>query len=595
MTLPGTTSTATTARRSLLFRFLAVTLPVVLSLSCVAQASAAARSGDDSLDGYVNYRTLQKQIKKLTKQDLATARSLGKTLEGRHVILITIGTGEVNTKPAIVMIGNVDAGHLVGTEVAMRVAKHLTDPANADTVRSLLDRFTIYIIPRPSPDASEKCFAKPRRRPAGNARKTDDDRDHEFGEDPPEDLNGDGVITMMRVADVTGPYRRHSNDPRVLVKADRTKGERGEFQLYVEGIDNDKDGKWNEDAGDGVAFNRNFTYNYPFFKPNAGRHQISEIETRGVADFLFNQTNIAAVLTFTPDDNLMHTWATGKNPSRIPTFIDSGDLVYVKQLADKYKKIHGGKDAPANVAGAGSFSEWAYFHYGRWSLATRGWWIPKVAVDGAVESESGNKSPDENDNEKPKKDDTRGQADINALRWLAANNIDGFVDWQEIDHPDFPGKKVEVGGFKPFVRDNPPASKLDDLGTKHFEFLKEVLSAMPRIAIHETDVKSLGAGLFRIKATVINEGFLPTSSEMGRRSRLVNKVQVALDLSEGAELLRGPIRVQLQPITGSGGQASHSWLVRLKDSKPTTTTIRTWAPAVGDHPLGHHKVEIELK
>ena len=39
----------------------------------------------------------------------------------------------------------------------------------------------------------------PFREPAGNARKTDDDRDFEFGEDPPEDLNGDGWITQMRI------------------------------------------------------------------------------------------------------------------------------------------------------------------------------------------------------------------------------------------------------------------------------------------------------------------------------------------------------------------------------------------------------------
>ena len=27
---------------------------------------------------------------------------------------------------------------------------------------------------------------------------------------------------------------------------------------------------------------------------------------------------------------------------------------------------------------AGSFLEWAYFHYGRWALGTRGWWAPEM-------------------------------------------------------------------------------------------------------------------------------------------------------------------------------------------------------------------------
>ena len=39
--------------------------------------------------------------------------------------------------------------------------------------------------------------------------------------------------------------------------------------------------------------------------------------------------------------------------------------------AEQYRKLHGGKDAPGSPKGEGSFSEWAYFHYGRWSLAAR--------------------------------------------------------------------------------------------------------------------------------------------------------------------------------------------------------------------------------
>jgi len=556
---------AWTPRRTLLTIICLIAANTLAFLVTPAPADA-----DDTLAGYSNYQALRDEMGKLAGNDFVTLRSLGKTLEDRDILMLTLSIGDADKKPAIALVGNVDAGHLLGSELAMQVARQLAEQIDEPEIASLLKRFTIYVIPRPSPDASEKCFALPRRRPVGNSRQTDDDRDHKRGEDPPEDLNGDGLITMMRVADVTGPYRRHPHDPRVLVRADRTKGEKGEFQLYIEGVDNDGDGKWNEDAGDGVAFNRNFTFNYPYFGANAGPHQISERETRAVGDFLFNQTNIAAVVTFTPDDNLAHHWKPGKNPPRMQKYIDAGDLGYVKALIDPLRKRLGLQGAPAAKAGAGSFSEWAYFHYGRWSLATRGWTIPPS------ESKKKNAGP--------------GQADLEALAWMDANDVNGFVDWQPIEHVDFPGQQVEIGGFKPFVRDNPPAAKLDELGARQLDLIKSVLDSMPKISIHKTDIKSLGAGVYRVKATVVNEGRWPTSSEMGRRSRGIHRVQVALDLPEGAELIRGPIRTQLPVIVGSGGKAEHTWLLRVDEEKPKQTTIRAWAPAVGED-----QVEIELK
>ena len=50
------------------------------------------------------------------------------------------------------------------------------------------------------------------------------------------------------------------------------------------------------------------------------------------------------------------------------------------------------------------------------------------------------------------------------LKFAEKNKInDVFVPWTEINHPDFPGKKTEVGGIKPFAMINPPADTLDDI------------------------------------------------------------------------------------------------------------------------------------
>ena len=58
--------------------------------------------------------------------------------------------------------------------------------------------------------------------------------------------------------------------------------------------------------------------------------------------------------------------------------IQGDDVTYLNFLAEKFRKAHGGKSPPPAVRGEGSFATWAYFHYGRWSLSTRGWWIPQV-------------------------------------------------------------------------------------------------------------------------------------------------------------------------------------------------------------------------
>ena len=126
-----------------------------------------------------------------------------------------------------------------------------------------------------------------------------------------------------------------------------------------------------------------------------GPSAVSEPEHRALADFLFDRTNIAAVFCFSPDDNLFHPWKPDKQAegARIKTTVLSADAPALEFLAADYKKLHGGKDAPESAEARGSFASWAYFHYGRWSLAARGWWIPQVEppkpkpAEGAEEKE----------------------------------------------------------------------------------------------------------------------------------------------------------------------------------------------------------------
>ena len=533
-----------------------------------------------AIAGYSNYGEYARLVSELDQSPLIATRSLGRTLGQREVYLVTVGTGEVDRKPAILVVGNVFAPHLTGSELAMRMARLLTAKSQSDEpVKKLLERYTIYILPRPNPDGSEAFFHRPYLERAGNSRPTDDDRDGSVGEDPAEDLNGDGQITMIRVEDGRGPYMPHSDDPRVLIKAEPGKNERGRYTLYSEGRDNDGDEQWNEDGSGGVSFDRNFTFKYPNFESGAGPNPVSEVETRAVADFAFSRPNIALVICFSPQDNLMHP--AKPNPQaesgRIKTSLLAADAPYTDFLAERYRAIHGGKDAPSSPGGNGSFSDWAYFHFGRWSLAARGWWIPKVEAEKPKEGE-----------QKPS-GEKRGEDELNALRWFKKEGIDGFVDWKPIEHPDFPGKKVEVGGFKPYLRLNPPAKELDGLAEKHLAFLLDIAGRLPQSSIEPPKVESLGGGLFRVTATVVNSGFLPTMSEMGRINDAAYPLQLKIEMPKGTRFLHGTERTRLERLTGSGGNRVQSWTVRRPEGS-TSTTVRVYAPAVGEQ-----SISFELK
>jgi hypothetical protein len=140
---------------------------------------------------------------------------------------------------------------------------------------------------------------------------------------------------------------------------------------------------------------------------------------------------------------------------------------------------------------------------------------------------------------------------------------------------------VEVGGFQPFCRLNPPAKELDDLGERHFRFLIELTSLLPRVEFRTTKVDSLGGGVYRIAASVVNRGYLPTMSEMGRLSRRAYPLQIELQPPEGAELIQGPLRRRLDRLAGNGGASEQTWVVRLRQSQPAAAKLRVWAPAVG--------------
>ncbi|MFB0910351.1 MAG: M14 family zinc carboxypeptidase, partial [Flavobacterium sp.] len=374
-----------------------------------------------------------------------------------------------------------DGKSRTGTQIALKMIENLL---NSDKLSSILEEKTIYFVPSVNPDAIDAAVANIQMEKRGNDTETDDDRDGRIGEDPFEDLNKDGLITQIRVEDITGNYIESPEDSRVLIKADPVKNQVGKYILISEGIDKDKDGMFNEDFSEGVNIDKNFTYDYPVFEKGAGVYVASESETRALLDFLYLNQNIYGVLTFGMHNNLSETpkYDSKLTGSRIIKGWLEKDIKIAEQVSKLYTQKAAIKDGPKMPMTKGNFAQTAYFHAGRFSFSTPGWWIPKVEVK---------KDSLDSKLEKPK-DKEEVNSEVSFLKWADSQNIKSvFVNWSVIKHPDFPNQKVEVGGFVPYILNNPPVNFLEEAAAKHVFFVEELLAAMPKIEINVPEVKKV--------------------------------------------------------------------------------------------------------
>jgi hypothetical protein len=460
----------------------------------------------------------------------------------------------------------------------------------------MLNQTTYYIFPLVNPDASESWFSKPQYARSLNMRPMDLDNDGKVDEDGYDDLNKDGHITWLRITEAGGEWFEDKDYPGLHVKADAGKGETGVYRLIREGYDNDGDGQLNEDEPGGVNFNQNFTFKYKFFAPGSGFHQVSEVETRAVVDFVYAHSNIAAVFSFSPNDNLNHPWEAAKGPPAIKPSgrrdrkpveqVDKKDVPYYNHMSENFKTITGLADLPRSESGQGAFNEWAYYHFGRWSISTPAWWPPLSRGNQdttAAVADSAIMELKKNNNNKPsKKPDKNAEKSTDQRLWdwlQATSQKDAFIDWKEIKHPDFPDKKVELGGFKPFPANNPPADSLVSISKKFHPFLIKLSSWLPRVDVQNLKVEHLHNNVYRITLTVINQGYLPSNTRIGIHNKWCPKIKLAVKLDSNQKLVSGKVLQFIDSLDGSGGSKEISWMVMGK--KGDAVKISIGSPMTG--------------
>lgn len=585
-------------------------MKLLLSACLAASAlTAAAVRADDAPgelfpEGYAAAAALTESLQTLAREHPERVRlsSLARTAEGRDVWLVELrrdadrrDSGETPRRPAILVVANLEADHVVGSQVALRMIERFAKAEPGSAAAKVLESAVIFVVPRLNPDGAERMLTEGALPLRTNLRPIDRDRDGRAGEDGPDDLDGDRRITALRARDADASLIPDPKDPRILRTADAAKGEKPLYSLYTEGRDDDGDGSLNEDPAGGVNLNRNWPQRWPEFQREAGPTPLSEPETRALIRLAFDHPEIVAVWSFAPRDNLRD------EPKKEGSGLDKDDLPIVVELSKAYRKALEAipKDriptgdapprpdppalsdaAPAEAprstreapdlegSSEGSIHEWAYQQFGVLGLSTRLW-------DGPAWEKAG-----EGQEEPPKE----GEA-----RWLFWNDrVAGgraFAPLKPFDHPTL--GRVLLGGWRPGVRLNPPIGQVSSIAEAHGAFLEDLAARVPRLALLAPRAKALGGGLHEITAIVENAGGLPTALAQGVRTRQARPVLVRLEAGEG-KIVAGRPLTRIDALV-AGQRRELRWIVAQPDGAQTVTIEAATAKA------GQARVDVPLK
>jgi len=520
----------------------------------------------------------------------------------RTIQILRIGAGETGEKkPAILLVAGLDARHRVGPEMALRVARKLVE-APPEWLKGV----NVYVLPMANPDAFAAIAGGSAVEfgrlpiPSGGTAVNDADRDRRQGEDPAEDLNGDGMITLMRVknpgpgtgltATLIDESDAEANSPwKGLMRGpDAAKGERAVWAVLAEGIDNDGDGKYNEDgpgpagfgAGGGLDVDRNFPIDWPEFEDGAGERPLQTPESRELVQWCLSTPELATVVVFGLHDTVIGIPEAGKFDAtgQVPMGILNEDKGLYEAVSAKYRELTGinGAERPGL---SGSFTAWAYAALGLPTFETPVWVRvdrmdedrrPKPAP--AAEDASGEKKEDAKEE---KKEEPRPEPKTEDQRWMRALEKDApFIAWKPFDHPTL--GPVEIGGFAPGSKIDPapgPDSdgRLERLAEDHTKFLGELAGNFASVEA-EASAERLGPGMWKIRARVTNTAAWPTQTAMSVRTRQALPTSVTIGLAPEA-IVSGNVRQSSDKLAPRGGRMDAEWVVLVKDGETVKLTL----------------------
>lgn len=455
---------------------------------------------------YRDYAEVTALVKQLAAvhSDRCRLESLGKSYGGREMWLLTV-TNFANRQPedkaAFWIDGSLHANEIQGTEAVLYTAWFLLESyEHSPFIKQLLDERVFYLMPLMSPDARDAHFyeANTVHTPRTGMRPRDDDSDGLIDEDRPNDLDGDGQLVRMRIADPWGRMKPHPEHPQVLI--DARPDERGSFTLLGnEDFDDDGDGRRGEDADGHYDPNRNWPWNWqPNHVDRGDRYPLCILEHRHTADAIAARPHIAGAQSFHNTGGMVT-----RGPGLISHEYEGRDVAVFDALQNEglrglpgYKKLKSG-DGLYEVHG----SEDDFFYYLHGTVCF---------VNEMFTSYNYFHKPTQNSYF----GDLGERADFNQRILFGA----GLVPWHEVSHPDF--GPIEVGGWTKNWQRQPPSFMLEEECHRHMAFTLFHANQIPLVGLDTPTVRPLGGDLFEITAAISNERLTPTRLTFDVRNRL---------------------------------------------------------------------------
>lgn len=511
-------------------RLSSILLTLVLSVSAAHAAqpdiyepagAPANPSVEAHWDRYHDYAASTKLLKDLAAAhpEYAKLESIGKTYGGRDLWVLTISDfkngGDVSRKPGFWIDGAIHANEIQASEVVLYTAWFLLEARSYSSfVSEQLHDHVFYLMPMMSPDSRDAHFHEPNNSssPRSGQRPIDNDRDGLIDEDGPDDLNGDGNISLMRIRDPNGRWKESEDYPGWMVPVEPD--EHGEYTLFFdEGFDNDGDGEINEDDKGGYDPNRDWPWNWQpeYIQDGAWKYPLSVDENRTVAQWILAHPNIAGAQTYHnaggmilhgpgqstdpyPEaDNALYNFIGLKGEQMLPGYKNM-------RLWDELYPVWGGEiDWLYKMTGALTFTNELFnnFNYFR-----------------------------------RKPDPTDRQANREEQRMFDKYLLlgDGYIPWTEVDHPQY--GKVEVGGAKKTWGRQPPSFLLEEECHRNFAFTMYHAEQLPKLEVQTVSARSLDHGLTEVTATVANRAAIPTHLAVDLENKLSRPDRVSITASD---------------------------------------------------------------
>ncbi len=503
---------------------------------------------DIRFDVYYRYDAITQFLQAWAAQHprLCRLESLGQSYEGRDIwvmILTNFDTGPDTEKPAYWVDANIHATEVAPSAAALYLIHKLLTQYGADEkVTYALNSRVFYVVPRVNPDGAEWALAdKPKYiRSSTRPYPRTDTLDGFYQED----VDGDGRILQMRLKDPHGSWKKHPDEPRLMIRRAPDDLPGGDYyRLLPEGQIRNYDGVTINYAPpvEGLDLNRQFPVNWSPAQGGAGDYPGSEPETQALMRFIAAHPNITGSVSFHTFSGV-HLRPPTKGPdSELPT----QDLYTYKTLGEKGKQLtgypaisvyHEFQYDPKDYI-KGTFDDWMYEVMGVYAWTTEIW---------SVQRQAGIKEYKYIDwfREHPLEDD------LAVLKW--ADEVlpgEGYVEWQPFTHPQL--GEVELGGWHSFITwRNPPPHLLEQEIAPLADFCIFNCLVSPKLELFQLDVDSRG-DMHTIRLVVHNTGWLPTNvSEQALKMKVVRPLEVDIKLPAGARLVMGQMKTMLGQLRG---------------------------------------------